>query len=233
MNRKPVFDAIRLVIAARLGVPVDRVKYSRAEVDGIDAGIDAGLLQVEPVTVTEPPASDRDAMTVPGERRLSAAGTEFLHGSESLRLTTYRDPGSKNGLPITGGWGSTRDHLGKPFKLGFTAPKEYWDALYAAQIREYEQAVDRLCGNTPTTQRQFDAMVSLCYNIGVGSTNPLKKGGFTRSTVLRMHRAGAFKDAARAFLMWNKQDGAVMRGLTSRRLAESLIYLPRWNEPAE
>jgi hypothetical protein len=48
----------------------------------------------------------------------------------------------------------------------------------------------------PLTQGQFDALVSLCFNIG-GS-------GFRKSTVVRRLNEGNYRGAADAFLMWNK-----------------------------
>ena len=150
-------------------------------------------------------------------RRIGERGIALMHEFESCKLKAYPDPGSKDGLPVTIGWGSTRDENGNPIKLGTVWTQERADARFAHDINEvYGAAVDRLLGDSPTTQSQFDAMVSLTYNIGIGA--------FTRSTVLRKHKAGDFVGAARAFLMWNKNDGKVMRGLTRRRLAEADLY---------
>ncbi len=209
LDRFPIFDAVRKL---RGGIP-----FLKPEVDLLDDAINDFLAGPPPVPPPLPSA--------PG-RKISPRGIAFIHSFESLRLVTYKDPGSKNGLPITGGWGSTRDHNGRPFQLGVEQPRQYWDDLFCAQIGpDYADQVDALLGDTPTTQDQFDAMVSLTYNIGIGSKNLLRKGGFTRSTVLRLHRAGDHKGAARAFLMWNKNDGKEMRGLTRRRMAESDLYL--------
>ena len=84
-------------------------------------------------------------------------------------------------------------------------------------IRKYEDAVTTGVGDAPTTQNQFDAMVSLCYNIGAGN--------FRKSTVLREHRSANYSQAAKAFLMWNKAGGKVLNGLVARREAEKALYL--------
>lgn len=202
--KKLIFDAVRTL---RDGKP-----FTLFEVKLLDVAIDAALV-IEPAVVA-----------LPGHRRISAKGKALIHSFESCKLATYPDPGSKDGKPVTGGWGSTVDENGKPFALGFSASQDYWDALFDRQIAGYEKAVDDLTRDVPTTQNAFDAMVCLTYNIGIGSTNMKKPGGFTRSTVLRLHRAGDYAGAARAFLMWNKNDGKVMRGLTRRRLAESDLY---------
>jgi len=151
-----------------------------------------------------------------GHRRISAKGKELIHSFESFKPNAYKDPGSKNGLPITIGWGSTADENGRPIKLGDVWTRERADAVFDQQIRKYEQAVDQMTAGVVTTQNQFDALVSLCYNIGIPALQ--------KSTVLRRHRAGDYKGAADAFAMWNKNDGKVMRGLTRRRLAEADLY---------
>jgi lysozyme len=157
----------------------------------------------------------------PGERTIGSRGIKLMHSFEGCRLKAYPDPGSKDGHPWTIGWGSTGPGI---------VPSTVWtqaqaDERFMRDVNDkYGAAVDRLLGDSPTTQSQFDAMVSLTYNIGIGSTNRSKPGGFTRSTVLRKHKAGDFKGAAEAFLMWNKNDGKVMRGLTRRRMAEADLY---------
>lgn len=64
----------------------------------------------------------------------------------------------------------------------------------------------------PLTQKQFDALYSLCFNIG--ETN------FKKSTVVRRLNAGDYKGAADAIEMWNKP--AV---LINRRKREKALFL--------
>lgn len=75
------------------------------------------------------------------------------------------------------------------------------------------------------TQNQFDAMVSLCFNIGTG--------GFDQSSVLRLANAGSTDKVAitAAFGAWNKVTNPktklkeVSKGLTVRRAHEAALYL--------
>ncbi len=77
------------------------------------------------------------------------------------------------------------------------------------------------------TQNQFDAMVSLCFNIGTG--------GFDKSSVLRLANAGNTSTEAvcAAFGLWNKvtnpetQKKEVSKGLTVRRAREAALYLAK------
>ena len=59
----------------------------------------------------------------------------------------------------------------------------------------YEQAV-RESVKKPLKPHQFDALLSMAFNIGTG--------GFRRSTVVKRLNAGDFRGAADAMLMWNK-----------------------------
>jgi len=52
-------------------------------------------------------------------------------------------------------------------------------------------AVNRLV-KVPLTQSQFDAIVSFTFNVGIGSTDPTKKPGFTRSRFLQELNRGNY-----------------------------------------
>ncbi len=153
-------------------------------------------------------------------RQVSQRGINLMHSFEQCRLNAYPDPGSKDGHPWTIGWGST----GEGIRKGVTWTQAQCDARFAADLASFAAKVGALLGDAPTTQHQFDAMVCLAYNIGIGSPNPAKPGGFTRSSVLRKHKAGDYQGAAAAFAMWVKNDGKVMRGLVRRRAAEADLY---------
>jgi len=126
---------------------------------------------------------------------------------EGCRLKAYHD--------IVGvwtcGWGETR---------GVT-PSTVWtqqeaDERFCESLTEFSDGVRKLCTNPPS-DNELGAMVSLAYNIGLS--------GFARSTVLKKHNAGDYQSAARAFALWNKAGGQVVRGLTLRRAKESALYL--------
>lgn len=98
------------------------------------------------------------------------------------------------------------------------------DARLVSELAEYERAVYYACTTIPN-QNEFDAMVLLCYNIGIT--------GFKRSSVLRAHNRRDHQAAARAFSLWNKSGGKVYRGLTRRRADEAALYLKPMPESAE
>lgn len=148
--------------------------------------------------------------------RASKRAIDLIHSMESFQPRAYKDPGSKDGLPITIGWGSTSDLAGNPIKMGAIWTPQYGNDKFAQDLERFEKGVTAALAGSPVTQGQFDAMVSLAYNIGVGA--------FTGSTVLRKHKAGDYAGAKAAFAMWNKNDGKVMNGLVRRRAAEAEIY---------
>lgn len=141
----------------------------------------------------------------------SARCASFIKGYEKCRLTAYLP--TKDDVP-TIGWGST----GPDIKLGMTWTQAQADARFAADLARFAANVSALVGKAPTTQAQFDALVSFAYNVGYGD------GGLKTSTLLRLHKAGDYAGAAAQFARWNKQKGKVLNGLTTRRAAEAAMY---------
>lgn len=70
-------------------------------------------------------------------------------------------------------------------------------------------------------QWQFDALVSFAYNCGLGS---LERNGRPLS-VLRAVKNGNPKEIEKAFGLWIKSGGKVLRGLVFRRKTEAHLYL--------
>ena len=139
----------------------------------------------------------------------------FVQGYEKCKLKAYMP--TPNDRP-TIGWGTT----GPDIKMGMVWTPRQCDDRFARDFGNFAASVEKLLNKAPTTQNQFDAMVSLAYNIGVGN--------FTISSVLSNHRLMHYSTAAMAFLLWNKQKNQktkqleVLNGLTKRRKAESAIY---------
>jgi lysozyme len=87
-----------------------------------------------------------------------------------------------------------------------------------------EEAVRRLV-RVPLSQNEFDALVSLVFNIG--------EGNFASSTVLRALNTGQRRKAARAFMLWIKAGSPlqVLPGLVRRRRAEMTMFLKGIKNP--
>lgn len=154
------------------------------------------------------------ALSAPEAATVSQAAIDLIHSFESFKANAYPDPGSKNGLPVTIGWGSTSDLNGRPIKLGTVWTREQADAKFAQDIEKFAAGVREVAGLS--TQGQIDAMVSFAYNVGLGA--------FKSSTLLKKHLAGDYVGAKAEFSRWNKNDGKVMNGLVRRRAAEAEMY---------
>lgn len=154
------------------------------------------------------------ALSAPETATVSQAAIDLIHSFESFRSNSYPDPGSKDGLPVTIGWGSTSDLNGRPIKLGTVWTRAQADAKFAQDIEKFADGVREVAG--PSTQGQIDAMVSFAYNVGLGA--------FKSSTLLKKHLAGDHAGAMAEFAKWRFNDGKVMNGLVRRREAEAALY---------
>ncbi len=138
-------------------------------------------------------------------------GIRVMHHFESCRLKAYPDPAT-GGAPWTIGWG----HTGADVFPGLEISKEQADQWFAERLaREFEPGVEAKLRRLPT-QRQFDAMVCLAYNIGVAN--------FQRSTLLVLFNRADFFGAAAQFEAWRFASGKELLGLKRRRRAESLVF---------
>jgi lysozyme len=195
--RKPIFDAVR---AAR------GRGFTPADVATLNGVLDAlGVPSVD------------------SGMRVTPAAIKHLHAFEGCarmrpdgRIDAYPDPGT-GGDPWTIGWGSTgRDPFnGGQIRRGTVWTQAQADQRFREHLREFEDGVNAMIA-APTTQPQFDALVSLAYNIGLGALRA--------STLMRLHNAGDHAGAAAQFLRWNRAGGRVMAGLTRRREAEAAMY---------
>ncbi|WP_448834574.1 lysozyme [Camelimonas sp. ID_303_24] len=123
---------------------------------------------------------------------------------EGRKLTTYKDS--------VGVWTIGVGHTaaaGAPVpKSGMTITADEADAIFARDIVQYERAV-RSAIKVPLVDHQFDALASICYNIG--------QSGFAGSTfVKRINSRASAASIREAIMMWRKP-----AEITSRRTAEA------------
>lgn len=145
--------------------------------------------------------------------RTSQSGRNFIKRWEGEKLKPYRD--------VAGFWTigvghlineTTEAHLLNP--EGITA--EQSDALLATDLYNTEHYV-RTMVDVPLQQHQFDALVSLIFNIGPGN--------FQGSTVRRRINSGDTpENISEAWKRYNKAGGQVIMGLINRREAEVDLF---------
>ena len=155
-----------------------------------------------------------DAMKTTGTRKaiatLSLTGAiGLIAGYEGFSSTAYLP--TPDDVP-TIGYGQTQYSDGSPVKMGDTISRE--DAKMQLQIITRQKYADALgkCVKVPLSQNEYDAYVSLAYNIGTGA--------FCGSTLVKKLNAGDYVGACSQILRWNKQKGKVLKGLDNRRRKE-------------
>lgn len=142
--------------------------------------------------------------------RTDEAGIEFIRQQEGVELQVYADP---IGL-LTVGVGhlvTARDGL----NLGDTITEQQADAFLRADLQVAERAVSELV-KVKITQAQFNALVSLIFNIG--------RARFAASTLLRLLNRGDYDGAAAQFEKWVNAGGRKFPGLVNRRKAERALF---------
>ena len=134
---------------------------------------------------------------------LSAAGLVSMLQSEGFS--------SRAVIPIKGdvptiGFGTTEG-----VKMGDTITPQAAVSRALADVSKFEGALKR-CVKVPLTQGEYDAFLSLSYNIGAGA--------FCGSTLVRKLNAGDYAGACEQILAWDKAGGRQVAGLTARRKRE-------------
>lgn len=150
--------------------------------------------------------------------KISRNGINNIVKYEGIRLKPYLCSAN---IP-TIGIGSTRYEDGTRVKMtdkSITLERVY--ELFYKTIEVYENVVNKVIKSN-INQNQFDALVSLCYNIG-GSN-------FSISTLVkRVNKNPNDATIKDAFLMWNKGGGKVLKGLIKRREDEAQLYFDKNN----
>lgn len=159
-----------------------------------------------------------------------AALTLSASGLIGIAVSEGWEPVARPPVPgdvATGGFGSTRSESG-PMKAGERIDPVRGLILLQRDAGEAERIVQR-CAPVPMHQHEFDAFVSLAYNVGHGKSGvkdgfcELKRGG--PSTIVRRLLAGDYAGACDAILAWDRFQGKPLRGLTLRRERERALCL--------
>lgn len=153
---------------------------------------------------------------------VSPEGLDLLKQFEGLRLAAYLDSA---GIP-TIGYGTIRYPNGEKVKMGDLCTPDQASMYFAHDVHHKAQAVDALTVDT-ISQRQFDALTSLVYNIG--------ESAYRGSTLRRVVNASPNDRGIRKqFMRWHFAGGRPIKGLWKRRHREADFYfdtvtpLPAW-----
>ena len=138
--------------------------------------------------------------------KTSPKGIALIKEFEGLRLKAYKCPGGV----WTIGYGHTAG-----VRPGMVITEAQAEEFLKEDLFSCENAVNNQ--KLSINQNQFDALVSLIYNIGIGN--------FQKSTLLRKARVNPNDNSIMdEFLKWVYSKGRVLPGLQRRRLAEMKLY---------
>ena len=112
------------------------------------------------------------------------------------------------------GFGNTFYSDGSAVCMGDVLDEEGAKELFNSKVDNLAVTLSAIT-NPQCTQNQFDAVLSLCYNIGLPA--------FKNSTSGSMYQYG--QDISDRFLLWVRSDGQVVQGLINRRQKERNIYV--------
>ena len=151
--------------------------------------------------------------------KASSKATDLIKEFEGFSDKAYICPAGK----ITIGYGSTMAR-GKPIVLGQMCTEEEACEFLMEEIdRIIMPIMSKILPESKVNQNQLDAIISLCYNIGMGN--------FKTSTLLKKVVASEYLAASDEFLKWDKYTNPKtgkkepLAGLTRRRKAERELFL--------
>lgn len=145
---------------------------------------------------------------------INKEGLDLIKSFEGCRLVAYDDLQPNKTITsmsqvkgtLTIGYGHTAG-----VTVGQVITQTQAENMLKSDMKKYEKYVtDNV--KLELNENQFSALVSFCYNCGVGNLRTLVKG----RTVDQI---------AEAILLYNKASGKVLKGLVRRREAERKLFL--------
>ena len=191
MNSKVIFDYLRKLSGGVL---------TQAQVIATDK-----LLSIDFDSV-------KNMLGIPESMSVSNKGVDLICEFEGEQLVAYDD-----GVGVwTIGFGTIKYPNGVRVKKGDTCTLDQAKEYMRHDLIEFEHTVNSSV-KVPLNQNQFDALVSLAYNIG--------SNAFKSSTLVKKLNAGDYQGAADQFNVWVNAGGKRMQGLVNRRDREKLLFL--------
>ncbi|HEX3743244.1 MAG TPA: lysozyme [Bryobacteraceae bacterium] len=141
----------------------------------------------------------------------SQTGVELIKEFESLRLDAYLCPAGV----WTIGWGHTAG-----VHAGLRITEDVAESFLQRDVAQVELGLTQVI-HVPLTQGQYDALVSLCFNLCGGA----QRLPSTAPKLVTKINSGDFAGAADEFLDIDRANGKVLQGLVRRRAAERALFL--------
>ena len=151
---------------------------------------------------------------------ISAPGIELIKEFEGCHLKAYPDP-LTGGLPITIGWGSTRDFDYTPFKRDRVITQEYADRLLEHDIlNRFLPKLSIIPYWSEMNENQQGSILSFSYNLGADFY-----GNSNFNTITRVLREKKWNEVPKALELYCNPGSKVEAGLLRRRKAEGKLWM--------
>jgi lysozyme len=144
---------------------------------------------------------------------VSKAAIALIKHHEGVRSRPYRCPAN---LWTVGVGHLIGDGKSLPDSWNRTFSQEEIDGILKSDLRRFELGVHKMLPNVPLRQHEFDALVSFCFNLGLGC--------FQRSTIRQALLRGDKTQAMESLVKYCRAGGKILRGLQIRRLDERALF---------
>jgi lysozyme len=145
--------------------------------------------------------------------KVSEHAIKLIKHHEGVRNRPYRCPAN---LYTVGVGHLIGDGKSLPESWNRTFSQEEIDGLLKSDLRRFELGVHKMLPNVPLRQHEFDAIISFCFNLGLGC--------FQRSTLRQALLRGDKKAAMESLVKYCRAGGKILRGLQIRRLDEKALF---------
>jgi lysozyme len=145
--------------------------------------------------------------------KVSERAIKLIKHHEGVRNRPYRCPAN---LFTVGVGHLIGDGKSLPESWNRTFTMEEIDGLLKSDLRRFELGVHKMLPNVPLRQHEFDAIISFCFNLGLGC--------FQRSTLRQALLRGDKKAAMESLVKYCRAGGKILRGLQIRRLDEKALF---------
>jgi lysozyme len=144
---------------------------------------------------------------------VSKAGIALIKHHEGVRNRPYRCPAN---LYTVGVGHLIGDGKSLPESWNRTFSQEEIDGILKSDLKRFELGVRKMLPNVPLRQHEFDAIISFCFNLGLGC--------FQRSTLRQALLRGDKKAAMESLVKYCRAGGKILKGLQTRRLDEKALF---------
>jgi lysozyme len=148
---------------------------------------------------------------------LSPLGIALIQFFESYSEKAYRKFPNE---PWTCGWGHTGVDVTGTTTCTAAQALEWFIADTSIAVAAVIQDI-----KVPVTQHQFDALVSLVYNLGRVVLEHRTGETWVESTLLKLLNGGNWCRAAQEFIEWDHVNGVPDKGVLRRRQLEQALFL--------